>query len=467
MSYLKDIQAGNWYDAQTAPSALEAGSLRGVDGLNDAVHLLEKKRFLRKELSLVDVSVPASQNYVILGAGELPPTAAYETGAVGLGTVAAAHGGTFGDHSLDEIAGGTAISPKNLVQVVDGATRDPILSADSKVYGLLHAETAGSGTATDATPNRLQVSFVRINAAGDDLEACPVADIENQSVNLCFARRVRFEDLTEQDMMSDAVVDVPAGATVTRQVAYNNQGVTPVELSASAHLDLATGVSWHLRDNLDAELFSITEGSGSGATSAVFSSDVDLLDIQSVDTHIRNDLRVAIDSARPIRIGQSLGRIETEGGSMELLSANELFFDDVNAAGSGWSIGAGIKLSETSAEWDDFEAAFGEVSLLDAIVQAKSGSVKTVVYATVTGGNYAASTDLNGPTTYGNLDTDLPSYASVGFSPDTVEYYMNGERLVTGVDVVAGTASGDIQLNKQVKGTGSRPDVIQAIVWGE
>jgi len=198
LSYLKDIQAGNWYDVQTAPSTLEAGTLRGVDDLNDALHLVEKKRVLRCVWTLVDVTVTASQNWEVLGTGELPPNTTAAVGAVTtLGTVVAPHGGAFDTHDLAEVAGANATNPKNLLNVVEGSSRDPLLSSGRAIYALLQGESGVTDgtTITDTTTTRVQVSFVRLNATGDDLEACPVADIENQTINLCFVERVRLEDL--------------------------------------------------------------------------------------------------------------------------------------------------------------------------------------------------------------------------------------------------------------------------------
>ena len=154
-------QAGNWYDDLNVPVTLDTGSQRGVNDLNSALHLIEKKRVLRDVYNLTDITVPATQNYVILTLAQLPANTTAAVGAVStLGTVVAAHGGVFGSHSLTEVAGPNAVSPKNLMQIVDGATRDPILSSGRIVYGLLQTENATDGhTMTGTTPNRAQISF--------------------------------------------------------------------------------------------------------------------------------------------------------------------------------------------------------------------------------------------------------------------------------------------------------------------
>ena len=104
LSLLLDGQAGNWYDALVVPSALEAGASRGVNDLNTALHAVEKTRVLRDGHSVVDVTVGAGNNFVILGTGELPSQTLAAVGAVtSLGTVVAPHGGVFGTHALDEV----------------------------------------------------------------------------------------------------------------------------------------------------------------------------------------------------------------------------------------------------------------------------------------------------------------------------------------------------------------------------
>lgn len=215
LAHLANLQVGSWYDAITAPVALDPGTARGLQQVQDDLHALERKRLLVTLFSLTDITVGSGVNTAVLGAGELPPNATMAVGAATTrGTVAAAHGGTFGLHALSEVSGSTAISPKNLCLVVDGSTRDPIFSSGRRIYGLLQSESAADGhTATIAPPNRLQVSFVRLNATGDDLEACPVGDIENLVVNVCFTQRKAFADLAEQDFLTGAEVDLPLGGS--------------------------------------------------------------------------------------------------------------------------------------------------------------------------------------------------------------------------------------------------------------
>lgn len=439
LSNLLDDQAGNWYDDLNTPSALDTGTQRGVNDLNTDLHALERKRVLVKAVSLADVAVGGSDNFVILGAGELPPNTTAAVGAVTTaGTVVAAHGGTFGTHALTEVAGGNAIAPKNFVEVVDGATRDPILSGGRTVYGLLQGESGltDGATITDTTTTRVQVSFVRINAGGDDLEAVPAVDIQGQTVNLCFTERKALEDLTEQDFLRGAVVDVPAASTVTRQVAYDNQGATPVDVTTNSTLDLeGPGLTWSIRDDLEAALLTVTEGSAGGTSTLAIGAAVDSYDNNAVDVDFASGAKFA-SAGQQIDIGVTAGTINSDTGEdLRILGTQELFLDDGNQAGSTWAQTNGIKLSENTAEWDSFEVQFGEVSLLNAIVQAKNSSNVTKTCANVTA-TTAADTDIGGVAGGANLDAQLHDLSGGTFADDH-DVYVNGVLQRGGADAAA------------------------------
>lgn len=467
---LKNL-AGNWWDDLNVPSALDTGAQRGVNDLNTDLHALERKRVLVKAVSLADVTVTASQNWEILGTGELPPNTTAALGAVTTaGTVIAAHGGTFGTHSLAEVAGGNAIAPKNFVEVVDGATRDPILSSGRTVYGLLHAESGLSdgGTITDTTTTRAQVSFVRINAAGDDLEACPVSDIENKTVNLCFTERKALEDLTEQDFLRGAVTDVPASSTVTRQVSYDNQGATPVDVTTASVLDLeGAGLTWTIRDDLEAMLFEIFEGSAGGTSEVRIGADADVFNVDAVLNDFLNGASFDTGAAgTTINVGVTANQIDSGGalsvnsggaGDLSLVAAVELNMTDSYRSGSTWSLAEGIHLANSSQEWSDFETEFGEVSLLAAITQASNagGITKTCANVTVT---TVADTDVGGVGGGTNLDAQIHDLSGGDFVGDH-DVFLNGQLLRSGAnaaannDVYPGTslANGQLKFEFTVK----------------
>ena len=473
---------GNWYDDLTAPSTLEAGTQRGIDAVNAALHAVEKKRVMRGVDSIVDITVPSSQNWVVLGSGELPSNTTAAVGAVTtLGTVVAFHSGTFGTHALDEVAGSTALNPKNLVEIVDGATRDPIIdSGGERIWGLLQTETATDGhTITTSTPTRAQISFVKINATGDDLEAAAVGDIENKVINVRWPERVRLEDLTEQDFLRGGIVDVPSGATVTRQVGYDNQGTTPVDLTTNATLDLeGAGLTWTIRDDLEAALFQVVEGSAGGTSQIVVGGDVDTFDVNAAVNDFLQG--VTVDSGgTALNLGVTAGQIDSAGaltlasggaGDLTLNGASgDLIFSDQNYAGSSYD--TPFNLSDSSAEWDLFETNFGEVSLLNAINQAYAhGARGTKVYASVTA-NVAADADVGGVGGGTNLDAQLPDMSGGNFLTD-YDVFVNGELQRPGADAAAnndyypGTslANGQLRFEFRLR-INPNPDVICVIPY--
>jgi len=409
----------------------------------------------------------------VLTLGQLPTNTTAAIGSVTtLGTVAAYNAG-FPNISLAEVSGTTAISPKNLSLIVDADTRDPILSGGRVIYALFQTESNTDGsTMTGTTPNRAMLSFVRINAAGDDLEIVPSSDIAGKDINYSTKTRKALEDLTEQDFLKGAEIDVPSAATVTRQVAYDNQGTTPVDLTTNATLDLeGAGLIWAIRDDLQANLFRIIEGSAGGTSEIEFGTDVDLFDNNAAVNDFSAGATLNSGGTRPIAVGVTDGVIESTAGDLRVNGTGELYLDDGNQTGSTWAQTAGIKLSDTTAEWDLFETTFGEVSLLNAITQAYTSQVRTRVQATLTS-NVTAGNDVNGPSYANNTDVDLAPFNLVTFTTD-VDVYLNGELLrnASGAteDVYPGTSQsqGDLKFTFNLLGKGSKPDQITVIVYGQ
>lgn len=374
---------------------------------------------------------------VFTWATELPANTTLAVGIVSTrGTVVAAHGGSFGAHALSAVSGASAISPKNLYMVVDSATHDPILSSGRRVYALGQSESVTDGsTVTLVTPNRMQLSYVRLTSAGTALEAVPAADISGMLIHYTATERKALDDLNEQDFLRGSELDVPSSTTVTRQVAYDNQGTTPVELTNNATLDLnSAGIYWKLRDLANADLFTLTEGSGGGTTTLQFGTDVDTFDNNAVVNDFNTGLRAATGSTR-IDVGVNAGVIETTGAAdLRVLGAGELFLDDGNQTGSTWAQTNGIKLSDTTAEWNTFETLFGEVSLLNALNQAYQANARGVkVYSNVTV-NTNANLDVS--LADGNLDTALPDMSGGTFTTD-YDVFLNGALLRPGANAGA------------------------------
>lgn len=413
----------------------------------------------------------------ILTGGELPTQTTLAIGSVTtLGTVAQT-ATTFGTPSAtDVVAGSTAISPSNIYEIVDGSTRDPILDANGqKIWALLQSESATDGsTMTGTTPNRAQLSYVVLNSTGDGLALLDDATyIGGKTINYTYIERKALEDLNEYDFLRGAAVDIGSGAaTINRQVAYSNQGTTPVDLTTNATLDLeSAGIQWVIRDDLEANLFRVIEGSAGGTSEVEISAAVDLYDNNAVDVDFASGATINSAGTRPIDIGVNDGIIESTAGALEVQATTVLSFDD-GYKPAGWSLTEGIHLSDSAQEWTDFEAAFGEVSLLNAIEQAYTGTSRTKIKATMTA-NVVANTDINGPSYAANCDTDLAPYNNITFLTD-VDVYLNGELLRNNAssgaeDVYPGTsaAQGDLKFTFALKGTGSKPDQITVITWGQ
>ena len=465
---------GDWFSDLTAPTALETGTQRGIDAVNDGLHAIEKKRVLRCVYTLSSITIASAGNtFDILGTGELP---AQTTAAVGvvttLGTVVADHNAAFGAHSLLEVAGPTAISPKNLVQIVDAGSRDPVLDASDRIYGLLQSETAADGhTITDTTTTRVQISFVKLNGSGDDLIAITSGAMDGVSYDYCYVERIRLEDLNEANFLGGASVDVPSGSTVTRQVAYDNQGATVVNTTSSATLDIGTGLVWELGDDDSAPLLTVTEASAGSASTIALGAQVDVFDVDALVNNFAAGITTRSGGTRPINIGITDGVIETTAGDLKLDGFALLAFEDVNQATSTY--GTDLVLSDAAGEWDLYETNFGEVSLLNAINQAYSNANRRKVVAVATA-NVAANADVSGPSDDNNLDADLGDL-SAGTFIDDYDIFLNGVLLRSGVnaaanhDVYPGTAlaNGQLRFEFNIKGTGAKVDQITVIDYAE
>ena len=472
---------GNWYDDLNTPITFEFGAQRGVNDLNTDLHDLERKRVLVQVSNLTDVTVGAADNFKILSLGELPSNTTQAVGvSTTLGTVAAFNAG-FGANSLALVAGTTAISPKNLCEIVDGSTRDQILSSGRVVWALFQVETATDGiTMTGTTPNRAQLSFVRINATGDALEACPAVDIQGKTINYASVERKGLESLNEQDFLRGAILDIPAGTTVTRQVAYDNQGTTPVEVITNSILDLnSAGLNWDIRDLLNAVLFRVTEGSTGGTSTVQLGTDVDTFDVNAVLNDFLNGAAFDTGAAgTTINVGVTANQIDaggvlkvTSGGAadLSLAGALELNLTDSYRAGSSWGAVDGIALAYNSGEWSAFETAYGsEVSLLGALtIAVGTGARGTKTYANVTVAALAG-TDVGGVAGGANLDAQLPNMSTGTFLID-YDVYLNGallrpEAAYPGAnDYGPGTslANGQLKFEFKVKVA----DVICVIPW--
>lgn len=459
----KNVQSGgNWYDALLTPSNFEGGAARGIDNIGQDLHELERKRLLRR-ISQIGMNVAGGAGQAVtLGLSEIPGNTTIAIGVVNtLGTVVAT-AGTFGTAGLDEVAGANALQPKNLVRMIDSTTRDPITDvSDREVYGLLQSESAIDGsTASGTTPNRLQISFVVHNGTGDDLELAAAGTLTGVSFDYANVERSALDDVPEEAFLGGSFVDAGA-SNATRESGYTNQGTAPVELATNADLDLATSVEWAIRDNLDADLLNLAEGSAGGTTTLTIGADVDVYQNSAQDVDFNAGVTANEGGTRPIDVGVADGIVEATAGDLELQAAAELLLDDGNRSGSTWASN-GLKLSDTQAEWDALETAYGaELSLAAMLTDAKTTSSVRKVQAVVTA-NVSANNNVSGPATDNNLDVELGDLSGGNFVDD-YDFAVNGAYVISGVgnEVFPGTslALGQVQFNFNLQGVGQQ-DVI-------
>lgn len=467
--------SGNWYDDVATVNSKKRGLLQLNTDLDD----IEEKRLLCRAIILTDIVVPASQNHVILSqGGGQTPSQVIAVGAATLGAVAAQSalsGAGFDAPELIEVAGASATHPKNLAVVVDAATGQKVQSSGRDVFALMQVESSATdGAAFDDTSggNRGKLSFVRPNATFTDLEAVPVADIENRTVRYKYVFRIDFDSVPEDCFLTlDAFIDQAASVDVNLTNAIANEGGTTPQ-NNNITIDLGAGIFWQWRDAASQSVFGVTEGSGGGTTEVRVYPDADVFNVDAVLNDFAQGIQAATSKTRPINIGVNDGVVETSAGNMEVRAADELFLDDNNQPGS-WAQTEGIKLSETATEWSDFETAFGgEVSILNALVQAKNASSRgTKVYATVTS-TTNADTDMGGAGGGANLSAQLPNMSAGNFLTD-YDVFVNGQLQRPGADASAnhdyypGTdlALGQLRFEYRLKSTGVSPDVIAVVPY--
>jgi hypothetical protein len=414
---------------------------------------------------------------VILGSGELPANTTAAIGSVTtLGTVVA-YEASFGTATLTEVTGADALTPKNLVKIANATTGDVITDGSgNEIHALIQSESNTDGsTITATTPNRVQFSFVVHNATNDDLELVDGQYIAGQTIDYSAVERYAFDAIPEEAWLGPDFTDVGA-SSANRQSAYDNQGITPVDLTTHAYLDLeGAGLTWNIRDDNEATLFRVVEGSGGGTSEVEVGSDVDLYDNNAADVDFSAGASINSGGTRPIDVGVTDGVVESTAGDREVEAAAELILSDGNES-AGWSRN-GILLSDTSTEWDNFESEFGEVSLLSAIVQAKQSTERETAWANVNQ-NISANTLIDGSGGTPNITAQMPSYKGLTFVT-AVEVFINGQKQRPGADAAA---NNDVYPSavgaEQAVGAfyaeydlfyrgGTNPDVVNMVVFGQ
>jgi len=457
--------AGNWYDDVPTHNSKK----RGIDGIAEHLDELEEQPFLFRTQLLTDITVGGSDNFVILdvSSSEAPSETA-AVGAVATEGAVVAYSASFGSNQLDEVAGQSAIRPNNLCIVVDAATGQPIQSGGRDVFALIQSESNTDGHTFDDVDHRVQLSFVRVDSAGTDLEACPAADIQGKDIKYAYVRQMHLDNIPKWAWLTGAFLDETALADVTLQRAIDNQTGTASQT--------AKDIDWDIADDYALAFTADSAGTDLLKIAAAAAGDSITMNVATLDINTTN----AVDMDEPLKvdtdgteidIGVTAGTVETTGSNdLTLKGAGEMYFDDGNRSGSTWA--AAMKFCESTAEWDDLETAYGgEKSLVAMLTQAVTESARAKGQA-ILQNNVAADTDVDA-TTSGNLDVDLPDYSSVDSFVDDCDVYLNGELLRNGAnaaaneDVYPGTtpAQGMLKFEFALKGTGSKPDQLTMIVY--
>ena len=402
---------------------------------------------------------------VLSVAGSEAPSVTAAVGAVDTEGAVVAYNSNFPNITLDEVAGPNAIRPKNLCIIRDSQT--VIQTSDGKdIWALIQSESNTDGHTFDDSSNQVMLSFVKENTDGDDLELVDSSDIAGQSLNYSYVRRLKFDSLPETAFLSGIWIDQAGTSDVTLDNAIDNQ------------VGLATQVQdidWNVADTYEfaftadsgaTDLFKITPTAGGNTL---------LINFDSLDIDLTNDADISqgikVDTAgTEIDVGVTAGHVETTGSNdLHLQGAGEMYLDDGNQTGSTWTQTDGIKLSDTTTEWDNFDTVFGEVSLLKAIT--RSGR-RSKTYAEVTS-NISANTNVTGAGGSPNIDTQLGDYSGVTFLSD-VDVYLNGELMEPGADAAADNdyypgdtaANGDLKFEFGLEASPGNPDKIAMIIYG-
>lgn len=375
------------------------GKTNWEDSPDATIATIWAKTFLDEKLAdrevqlLTDITVPSSQNYKILSvAGSEVPSSPSNLKAIALttvGYVTAQHGATFGTHDLAEVTGGNALGPENLLAVVDGTTGDPILSSGRRIWALLqHEATATDGAAfTDTTPQRAQVSFVRANATFDDLEACPVADIENAVVNLHFVHRDYLDSWNRYDFLRrTAAVDVGAAASaVTLNDAIDNQGATPATQVTDIFVRIDDDSVWNFADSTGAKNILRVMPAAAGDEVEI---NADTLDINVGASGV-----VDIDNGATVDSGGQAWNLGVTAGQLDSATAKI----KANSGALELEALAGTMILDAVGQTLQADAAIGDLDFTDdshLIMGANNAAAKTLLIAARNSGAGAGNLEL-------------------------------------------------------------------------
>lgn len=186
-----------------------------------------------------DVTVPTSQNYIVLSDSEKPDYN-IAIAASSLGTIVVRLPGSVGSHSIL-----TATNNGNVSYIRDAVTNQIITTSSGyQIYGLIQVgNLATDGNAFSNSGNdRGQISFVYLNPITEVFVAVDVADIENRVIEYAYKRRVTFYELPENayDIVFPIYGSSGGSSTLkkaTRVVTGTISADTPIDLSTFTNPD--------------------------------------------------------------------------------------------------------------------------------------------------------------------------------------------------------------------------------------
>jgi hypothetical protein len=355
------------------------------------------------------------------------------------GAVCAKLSTLIGCAALTKISGDVALTPQNLVYVVDADTGDIIPSGLRTVYGLLQVEsTATDNTDFDDSSNQAQITFVRANSTYTDLELVPAADIAGKKIIYSYGDREALNLWSQSDWRRQAVVvDISAAAIANSlDLAYNGGSQVAVD---------DTEVDWRLTDT---KHFYISDSGGSARILDVLAaSGGDSITINAPGgVGITGDLTISTDQAtiNGVVVGGSAGTVATTSGDLCLVGADDIMLTTVRQSA--------LPLDDVTAGPISALAGGPHASVAAAIKYAiEHGKVKVGVF--VAGRAY--SRDENIPAGTGGISLDTPHSGDMN-TPAGVDTFLFwngvlkfGGNGTTQNDWYAGTtpASGDVKVD--------------------
>lgn len=230
--------------------------------------------------------------------------------------------GDLGSNQLDEVTGVNALNPHNLCIIMDAATGDPIKSSNRQVYALLQVEDgAVDGDPFDDVDNQGQLSFVRPNAAYDDLEACPIADIESLDIIYAYADREALSLWDPSDFRrSSVLVDLAAaGVSITMDLAYDGGSQVAVD-NTDVDFRLTDTKHFYLSDSTGASRILDVHAEAAG-------DEIDIAAAGGINVST-GDLTMPSSKAtvNGVEVGGAAGRVATLSGDLDLRGADDISF---------------------------------------------------------------------------------------------------------------------------------------------